>query len=135
MYYLAFGVVFVFANEAQIYTLFSLPPSLFTGNPGISLVSATFEVLSNGSILYSCEVTSSGPPMFMWEATERGNMRVSLSNNDPDVTITINIDVSSSSSSRLLFNPNFVRFTDPECIVSAGGAPPLRVLTSEFTGN
>ena len=106
-----------------------------TGSSDIVLVSATFEVMSDGSIAYTCEVISSNPPVFMWEAINGDSRRVPLPNNNPSAPfiITDDIDIASSSSSRLLFHPDFVQLSDPECVVGDGLSSPLRVVSSQFT--
>ncbi len=100
------------------------------------MVDARFELLTNGTNVYICEVTSSTTLEFTWEVRMEGS-RVSLLTDNPNTPYVIVTDVDSTispifGSSRIFFSPNSVSFDDPECVVRNEMGSLLRVRMSEF---
>ena len=104
-----------------------------TSIAGISLVEASVEILMDGTFRYTCEVTTLGPPLFIWEAFTNLNMRFSLSDTDPGAPYVISTTVEgSSSTSTLSYEPGSVDFSEPGCLVEDGVSVPLRVENNQF---
>ena len=100
------------------------------------MVDARFELLTNGTNVYICEVTSSTTLEFTWEVRMEGS-RVPLLTDNPNTPYVIVTDVDSTispifGSSMIFFSPNSVSFDDPECVVRNEMGSLLRVRMSEF---